>query len=135
MSFDPVTAAIDAGKLVLNKVFRDKASEAEIKDLELKYEVAMAAEARKKGSDFHSFVVDYEGKAADVPKPIVYLRSSVRPLFTYGVGYFDWLCFSGGISWTPEQMKLLFAVNLICLGFWFGEKALKKSGILGVLKK
>ncbi len=135
MGFDPVTAAIDAGKTVINKLFRDKASESELKQLELEYEVQMAAEARKENSDFRRFITDYEGKAKDVPAPIVYLRSSVRPLMTYLVGYFDYLFFSGGLEWTTQQGKLLFSINLLCLGFWFGEKALKKSGILEAMTK
>jgi len=134
MAMDPLTAILDIGGKVLDKVLPDKMSEAERLKISQEFTLAMLAETRKTDSAFRSFMLAYEGAAKDVPRPVAILRSSIRPCFTILVGYLDWLFFTAGTQWTPEQSGLLKAINIIVLGFWFGERALAKSGILDVLK-
>jgi hypothetical protein len=136
MSLDPITAITDLVKTGLNKFVRDKMSEGDAAKLEANMTMHVMTEARKDGSSFRDFIVKYEGAAKDVPRPIVYLRSLIRPSFTILVGYLDWIYFTGNVSvWTPEAVGLLKAVNAIVLMFWFGERAVKNSGIIELLIK
>ena len=80
--------------------------------------------------------MQYEGAVKDVPRVIVLLRSLIRPAFTILIGYCDFLFFTGETTaWQPEAIALLKAVNVIILAFWFGERALKNSGIVELLIK
>ncbi|MCK4443813.1 MAG: hypothetical protein KAW09_04670, partial [Thermoplasmata archaeon] len=123
-------------KTFADKFFSDKMSEAERGQLDTQAEMFVVSEARDQDSSFRQFVVDYEGAAKDVPRFIVVFRSSIRPLFTCLVGYFDWIFFTGSTtSWHPDAITFLKAVNILVLGFWFGERALKNSGIVDILLK
>jgi len=135
MAIDPLTALLNVGEKVLDKVLPDKMSEVERSQVHNAFTVAMLQEARKTDSEFRKFVLDYEGAAKDVPRIITITRSLIRPLFTILVGYLDWVYFTTGTTWTGEQTGLLKSINLIVLLFWFGERAVKNSGVLGILKK
>lgn len=125
MGLDPISTAIDAAMAVIKRIFPEKMSEEK--------------EAEVKGSleqTFRTFVIEYEGAAKDLPKPILYLRSLIRPVFTCMIGYIDYMYFSAVAgSWAPEKIALLKAINMIVLFFWFGERAVTNSGIIGLLKK
>lgn len=134
MAFDPVTAVTDLIKIGLKKFVPDKMSEADRATLENNMEMFVAKEARTESSVFRDFVVAYEGAAKDVPRLIVILRSMIRPAFTVLVGYLDYLFFTGATTtWAPEAIAMLKAINIIVLAFWFGERALKNSGLVELL--
>jgi len=135
MAIDPLTAILDIGGKVLDKVLPDKMSEAERTQIHNAYTMAMLAETRKSDSAFRRFVLDYEGRAKDIPKLITIIRSLIRPAFTILVGYLDWVYFTSGATWTIEQTSLLKTINIIVLVFWFGERAVQNSGVMDLLKK
>lgn len=126
----------------LDKIAGDKAPE----ETRLKYEdlkMRLSAELETNGAEmianetksFRSFILKYEGGAEDVPTAIVILRSVIRPLITiffcalYGYG------FVMPEKFNIEQMSMLKPMVLLCLFFWFGEKAVSRSGIVDVLKE
>jgi hypothetical protein len=134
MSFDPVSAVFDLVRTGLDKFVRDKMSEKDKEELSQNMEMFIAKEARSESSAFRDFVVSYEGAAADVPRIIVILRALIRPAFTILVGWLDYLFFTGATTtWAPEAIAMLKAINIIVLAFWFGERALKNSGLIGLL--
>lgn len=136
MALDPISSIIGIGKTVINKIWRDKASEGEIVALEQGFELEVLKEATKENSSFREFILAYEGAAKDMPKLIKYLRSLIRPAFTILVGYLDFVFFSSTtLDWGPDKIALLKAVNMIVLFFWFGERAVSNSGIVKLLKK
>jgi len=136
MSLDPITAGIDLIKMFGNKFLADKMSEEEKAQLEMQATMFVTQEARKADSSFRDFIGAYEGAAKDVPRLIVIFRSLIRPAFTILVGYLDWIYFTGAASgWTDEQGALLKAINIIVLMFWFGERAVKNSGVIDLLIK
>lgn len=135
MAFDPVSAVISLIDTGIDKFLPDKMSEKEKETLKKDLAIHASQEARQVNSDFRNFVVAYEGAAADVPKIIVIFRSLIRPCFTCLLGYLDWLYFTGATTdWSPDAVSFLKAINLIALGFWFGERALQRSGLIDVLK-
>ena len=81
--------------------------------------------------EFSKRVTQMEGTAKDLQqfgilgKIVVFFRGMFRPLFSYGVAYWDWLYFTSGAQWTEQQQTLLLTVNLIVLVFYFGERAIK----------
>jgi len=134
MAFDPVTAVTDLIKIGLQKFVPDQMGEADRATLESNMEMFVAKEARTESSVFRDFVVAYEGAAKDVPRVIVIVRSMIRPAFTILVGYLDYLFFTGATTtWAPEAIAMLKSINIIVLAFWFGERALKNSGLVGLL--
>ena len=125
MAFDPISAGIDAAMAVIKRIWPEPMTK------EKEAEVQQSLEGT-----FRNFVIEYEGAAKDVPKPILYLRSLIRPVFTVMVGYIDYMYFIAITgSWAPEKVALLKAINIIVLFFWFGERAVTNSGIIDLLRK
>lgn len=73
----------------------------------------------------------YEGTAKDlmgIPllgSVILFLRGSQRIVWGYGALYFDWLWFFTTTKLPDRQEIALLAVNILVLGFLFGERAIK----------
>lgn len=90
--------------------------------------------------DFNQRIKDYEGTANDlktipyVGALIIFLRGAFRPLMAYAIGYVDLQVFSN--AWViPEGSveSVFWIVNLLVLGFFFGERTLKN--LLPLLKE
>jgi len=142
MSWDPITGITDLVKTGLNKFLPDKMSETDRAKLNADMTQFMASEATKANSVFRKFILEYEGSMKDykdvpyIGKLVLVFRGLIRPVFTIGVGYWDYLYFTAGNMdlWTPEKASLLKAINLIVLIFWFGERAAQNSGLMDMLK-
>ncbi len=74
-------------------------------------------------------IAKLEGTASDLKGiPIlgpvmIFLRGAIRPAFGMAVLIWDWKVLSGG--WAPPDRELFFAINVLVLGFHFGERAVK----------
>jgi len=56
------------------------------------------------------------------------LRASVRPILTYLLaGAFVYGFVTRNVE--PESLEMLFQLNLLSMGFWYGERALKNLGL------
>ena len=111
---------------VFDKIFPDEESAAKAK-AEFAMQAAQMDQAGQ--SAFNEFVVAYEGSGADVNVVIQTLRGSVRPVLTYVLaGLYGWGFLHPNL-FTPDTMAGLFQLNLISLGFWYGERALKNLGL------
>ncbi|WP_299594336.1 hypothetical protein [uncultured Microbulbifer sp.] len=75
-------------------------------------------------------IKDLEGTAADLARipvlgtVVLFLRGCQRPLWGFAVLYLDWKWFT---EWelTQKQESALLVINLLVLGFLFGERAVK----------
>jgi len=135
MAFDPLTAVFDLVKTGVDKFLPDKMSELEKTTLENNLTMFMMAESKKEGSQFNQFILDYEGAAKDHGPFIKWLRGSIRPVLTIIIsGAYIWGWAHPG-TWTSTQMDLLSPAFLIVLSFWFGERAIKNTGIIDILKR
>lgn len=56
---------------------------------------------------------------------IIFLRAAQRPVWGYAVLYYDYQMFAAEAVFSDEQTKLLWVINLLVLGFLFGERAIK----------
>ena len=142
MAFDPVTAVFNLIDKGVDRFFPPKMSEEEKEKLKADMKMFAATESRQENTEFRNFVLQYEGSAKDYANipligPLMMLiRGVVRPAFTYGTFYFDWLYFTNvAVDWSPERAKLLAIINVIVLCFWFGEKILVNTGLMDVLLK
>ncbi|MEJ2659034.1 MAG: hypothetical protein P8012_17900 [Desulfobacterales bacterium] len=97
-------------------------SEQQRKEIDLQAQKLVIEKSMDETSDFRNFVLDYEGRAKDMPKFIQILRGSVRPVLTYFFGAVSLFIFMKSTAF-PDQ---LFKLDLIVLGFWFGERATRK---------
>lgn len=96
-------------------------------------EIELLKAANTAEAEFNQRIKDMEGTAADLKQIpvlgsiILFLRGCQRPIFGFFTLLMDYLVFSG--SWTIEQNSRLesafFAINLLVLGFLFGERAVK----------
>ncbi len=125
---NPITSIINN---ILGKTLPDKISEKDRAEITLQAQRLVAEEIEKEQENFHKFFLEYEGAAKDVPKIIVILRSSVRPVLTYVLAGTFIYGFLHPLAFSPEQMNLIWNLNLLSLSFWYGERALKNLGFTG----
>jgi hypothetical protein len=138
MLLNLITSLFNIGEKVIDKVVPNKLDEKEKEELKIKFKLLMFEEMKlnmEKDKNFRQFMLDYEGKLSDIPKPIQYIRSSVRPVLTYAISgayIYGWL---HPEIFTEEQMLVLKPAILMVLGFWFGEKLITRTGLADVLTK
>jgi hypothetical protein len=76
-------------------------------------------------------IAQLEGTASDLKSvPIVgplvlFLRGLQRPLWGYATLFMDYMWFSEWTTLTSKQESALMAINILVLGFLFGERAIK----------
>lgn len=125
----PVTNLIDN---IIDKVAPDKMSEAEKEQLKFEAKKHAAEELSKREADFFDFVIKYEGQAKDMPRVVQILRGLVRPILTFGLaGLFGHGFIEG---YDAELMDMLFKLNVISMVFWYGEKAVTRTGLAQAIK-
>jgi hypothetical protein len=97
-------------------------------------------------AQFNDRVREHEGTAKDlqalpmIGPVLLTLRGVQRPAWGFAALYFDWLWFGGEFAqMTDQQQATLYAINLLVLGFLFGERAVQNvapaiSQMLGARK-
>lgn len=76
-------------------------------------------------------VAEQEGTASDlmqfgfIGKLIIFLRGMQRPFWGFGTFYLDVDWFFGTTAFTDTQDKTLLVINILVLGFLFGERTVK----------
>lgn len=83
-------------------------------------------------AEFNNRIAELEGTAKDLKAiPVlgplmIFLRGCQRPIWGYSTLYMDLMIFSGKWSGlTDAQESALWIINLLVLGFLFGERAIK----------
>lgn len=110
----------------------DKATlEIHIKEATRKHEREILNLANVADKEFNSRIIALEGTSNDlktipfIGSLIIFLRGCQRPVWGLGTLFLDYQVFSG--TWTLEgrEEAVFFAINLLVLGFLFGERAVK----------
>ena len=102
-----------------------------IKDAAHKQEVELLQLLNDSEKEFNKRTIDLEGTASDLKSIpfigaiIIFLRGAFRPLFSYFVFFLDYKVFSHQWILTEQQDSLFWAINILVLGFFFGERAIK----------
>lgn len=142
--FDKVTNFLSGGigGKVVDKVlaqFPDKLSEADRADIDAavtaatrEHELKLLDLVKEQEAEFNNRLKEMEGTAKDLEKfgwlgrIVVFLRGCQRPIWGYLTLYMDMMWFSG--KWgklTQQQESAFWIINLLVLGFLFGERAIK----------
>lgn len=113
--------------------------------LQLEAEQLLAASLQEQEEQFRQWVLEYEGAAKDIPRWVLSLRSTVRPFLTYALaGLWMWAHIymytqtdlgKDRIEYMTDMADLLFKLNILSLGFWYGERLLTRSGLVDLFKK
>jgi len=121
-----ITPLLDLAGKAFDKLFPDPEQAAKAKA-----EFAQqAAQMEQKDIDsFRNFIVAYEGSGDNAHPSIQILRGSVRPLLTYFLAGTYVYGFVNPSAIDKDAMEMLFQLNLLSLGFWFGERALRNLGL------
>lgn len=105
---------------------------ARIKDSADKQANESAKIANEAEAEFNQRIKDMEGTANDLKSIpvigplVIFLRGCQRPIWGYATLYMDFMVFSD--KWktlTETQESALWVINLLVLGFLFGERAVK----------
>ena len=56
---------------------------------------------------------------------VLFLRGLQRIIWSYATIYMDWLWFTAQYETTPIQDRALLVINILVLGFLFGERAVQ----------
>lgn len=125
---------------ILDKVAKDKVDDATMEKLHQEAQRMLSDEGQEDLQAFYNFIIDYEGKASEHGRFIQWLRGSVRPILTYVFSaffiyiVFTWITGEDLPEGSLTAVKLVFGINILTLGFWFGERAIERSGIAELLK-
>lgn len=93
------------------------------------HELQVMQAANEADAEFNRRLRDMEGTAGDlravpiVGPLLILLRGAIRPAFGLAVLVWDWKVLSG--AWNPPDQELFLAINLLVLGFHFGERAMR----------
>ncbi len=119
---------IDLGKSFIDRMFPDPEQKAKA---ELEWITTVTTLNLAEDKNFRDFVVAYEGRGDQVHPLIQILRGSVRPVLTYVLAGFFLYGFVNPTDFGDDDkvMTMLWQLNLISLGFWYGERALKNLGL------
>ena len=76
-------------------------------------------------------IAEQEGTASDLKslpwlgRPILFLRGLQRPMWGFATMYMDNKWFFGRESFSEQQETAMIVINMLVLGFLFGERAIK----------
>jgi hypothetical protein len=111
---------------IIDKIIPNAKEATELKN---KFAVQIHKLDQKDTEGFRDFILAYEGRGDQMPLFIQILRGSVRPILTYFLAIIYAWGFLNPDEVSPEFMTGLFQLNVISLGFWYGERALKNLGL------
>ncbi|MEM7197148.1 MAG: hypothetical protein AAF352_02120 [Pseudomonadota bacterium] len=94
-----------------------------------KFRAELASIEAEREKNFQNFMLGYEGRAEAMPRPIQYLRGVVRPTLTFILAGAFVYGFINPDQVSDKAMSLVFNLNLLSMGFWFGERAAKNLGL------
>ena len=120
----PILKVVDR---VLDSVLPDNMSEGEKATTKMAAQRLTFELAAAEKEEFHNFILDYEGRAKDMPQVIQIVRALIRPGITIAVCV---LMFHHVWYMIPIP-QLLYVAVLLTFGFWFGERAI--SNVAGVI--
>lgn len=104
-------------------------------------QVEVNSEVLKVDQEFNNRIKAMEGTASDLKSipilghAIIFIRGAQRPAWGAFTLYADYMVFSKAwdLAATPQLSSMLFAINVLVLGFLFGERSVKN--ILPFLKE
>lgn len=106
--------------------FMQKANE-----LEHKKKMELADKISQSENDLTNRIAQLEGTAQELRTipilgpVVIFLRGLQRLVWGYGLLYFDWLWLTAAVKISEQAEGALLIMNLLILGFLFGERAIQ----------
>lgn len=103
----------------------------QIDQLEHKKQMDIMAQAADAERVLNERINQQEGTARDlkqlpfVGRIVLFLRGLQRPVWGFFVIYLDYVWFMTQTNYTEQQQTALIVINLLVLGFLFGERTVK----------
>ncbi len=116
---------VDLVDTVFDRLVPDKNKAAQIK---AQFNKELMQAMLQERDMMQKFILDYEGRATEVPKFVLLMRSLIRPVFT-------WLFGLIGAAWVVGQALGVIQKNMpqalavwvgIVMSFWFGGRFFEK---------
>lgn len=111
----------------------EQRAELEIKLRQIEHE--QTVEINKALSDaemkLNQRIAEQEGTAGDLlqmpilGRLILFLRGVQRPMWGFFTAYLDFVWFTTSTNYTEQQQTALIVINVLVLGFLFGERTIK----------
>ncbi|CAG19742.1 hypothetical protein [Photobacterium profundum] len=101
-----------------------------IDEMEFKKQIAILEATADAEKTLNQRIAEQEGTASDLKQlPIVgrivlFLRGLQRPMWGFFVMYIDFEWFTKAPTYTEQQQSALIVINLLVLGFLFGERTI-----------
>lgn len=76
-------------------------------------------------------IAEQEGTASDlkqlpvIGRIVLFLRGMQRPMWGFFAMYIDYVWFTSSPAYTEQQQTALIVINILVLGFLFGERTIK----------
>lgn len=112
------------------------ALEFKVREVAHKQELSLLQATNHMEAEFNQRIKDMEGTASDlkaikvIGPLVIFLRGLQRPVWGFATLYIDYQVFAG--EWKlladSKQDAAFLVINLLVLGFLFGERALKNVG-------
>lgn len=102
-----------------------------IDELEFKKRMAILEAAADAEKTLNMRIAEQEGTAKDlkqlpvIGRVVLFLRGLQRPLWGFFTMYLDFKWFTENPAHTEQQQTALIVINLLVLGFLFGERTVK----------
>ena len=135
MTFDIIGPVLEVVNSAIERFLPKKMDETDKERFKNEMTKYILNNAFKENESFRQFILEYEGRSKDLPRFVQVIRALIRPVLTIlisGTYIWGWL---HPERFTAEQMAVLKPLALIVLLFWFGDRAIQKSGILEVFKR
>lgn len=134
--FNGITKLVDlALDTIIDKVSssfknEDEEKKKELKKLILDNKDVLKNELSNLSIKLHENIGNHEGTSKDLKSIpvlgsiVLFLRGAQRPVWGFLTIYLDLRWFFGGLTFTEQQQTALIVINVLVLGFLFGERAL-----------
>jgi len=102
-----------------------------ISEAQRKHDLAILDKVHEADAEFNKRIKAMEGTASDLKTIpligglIIFLRGLQRPVWVFATLFLDYQSFAGEWSLTDKQDTMLLIINVLVLGFLFGERAVK----------
>lgn len=147
---NPAGAAIGLITDIAKKLGTDKVSDvvqavqgnAGSPELQASVDESVRDHERRVTKNFQDFTLEHSGAAKDLPKSMQIIRASIRPVITIWAmvmfNYCLWYLFNlenmEMVDSAFFAMKMVFGLTIVAVGFWFGDQAIQRSGVIQLIR-
>ncbi len=126
----------------IDKIAPDKVSQEQKLKLVQDFQLAVQDNKDEFEADLRQFFLEYEGRAADLPRSIQIIRGALRTVVTYCTfaaflavicsWVFGWFELAEGAD---QGIRYLFYLTMVVISWWFGDRFIQRSGFADLMRR